>query len=196
MRRKSDLVRAALLTAAYLLLGGASAFAAACSATGLPSGNEFETSAPTGTLDGPIIYPECDSTGSVFVAFPTTDATIPFFLPTPEQVLISVSEVFPPVLGAYFDLLVNGVSFAQSPIPPTQQGSDSLIVDVPAGLSLLGITDLQQASEGINATYSFNDLSVAIQTDFSLIPEPATLGLLGFSAACLAALRRRRLSPA
>ena len=86
MRRISDMVRAALLTAALLLLGSASAFAAACTATGLPNGNEFETSAPTGTLDGPIIYPECDSTGSVFVAFPTTDATIPFFLPTPQQV--------------------------------------------------------------------------------------------------------------
>jgi hypothetical protein len=196
MRGISDLVRGALLAAAFLVLGSASAFAAACSATGLPNGAEFETSAPTGTLDGPIIYPECDSTGSVFVAFPTTDATIPFFLPTATQVLISISEAFPPVLGAYFDLLVNGASFAQSPIPPTQQGSDSLIVDVPAGLSLLGITDLQQAGQGANATYPLNELSVAIQTDFALIPEPATLGLLGLGAACIIGLRRRRQRPA
>ncbi len=191
MRMTSDLMRGALLAAAYLVFGSASTYAAPCTATGLPNGVEVETAAPTGTLDGPIIYPQCDSTGTVLVSFPTTNATVPFFLPSPAQVLISLSEVFPPALGAYFDLLVNGVSFAQSPIPPTQQGSASLTVDVPAGLSLLGITDLEQAAQGANAVNPLNELSLAIQTDF-FIPEPATLGLLGFGAACLIGLRRRQ----
>jgi len=191
MRVISDLTRGALLAAAFVAFGGASAFAAACTATGLPSGVEVETAAPSGTLDGPIIYPQCDSTGSVFVSFPTTNATVPFFLPSAAQVLISLSELFPPQLGAYFDLIVNGVSFSQSPIPPTQQGSASLVVDVPAGLSILGITDLAQVGQSSTGPLAFNELSLSIQTDF-LIPEPATLTLLGFGATCVVAFRRRQ----
>jgi hypothetical protein len=77
-----------------------------------------------------------------------------------------------------------------SSIPTTQQGLDTWVVAVPAGLNALGILENNNSSGFASA--GGDSVSVAMQTSSSLIPEPATLSLLSFGAASLVAVRRRR----
>jgi hypothetical protein len=205
VRQGVDVLLRALIAAGFLVLSSAGAFASVCTANGQPDdsltlgGFLVQTSETTpatsplsGTLDGQVSsgWSECDSTGTSLVSFPVTNATLPFDLPGAALVLISVSEQQPTVFGAYFDLIVDGVSYDQPAIVASATGFDDLSVTVPEGLSTLGITELTSAAS-FGFADGFDYLSVTVGLE-SYIPEPATLGLLSLGAACLAALRRRR----
>ena len=121
---------------------------------------------------------------------------IPFSVASAADVLISIAEHSSLVLGTYFDLTVgdaagnNGTSYDQSPIASNVLGGVSQVVAIPAGVSTLSILEnTSAASFGTDGT--FDTLAIGIQFQNS-IPEPATLSLLGFGAACLMAARRRQ----
>lgn len=193
MRLGSEAMIRTLVVAGMLLLGGTNAFAlpVTCSSLtpstvqgfpndGLPSGAVFKTDAtstPAGSLtsfDGDP-YPVCSSGSSYY---------IPFYVSALAQVLIGISEVNS-VSGTYFGVSVNGTSVVQQSSASVPPGV-SLLTDVPAGIDLLGITE-NYGTSGL--TGDSLSVSVAFQ---SFIPEPATLSLLGFGAACLIGLRRRQ----
>jgi hypothetical protein len=188
----------ALIVAGMLVLGGANAFAVPTCASltptdvqalpngGLPSGDTFETSStsfPAGSLTNFVDvsgYNVCSS-GS------TTTYFIPFYVANPAQVLIGISEIRN-VSGTFFGVSIDGSSVLQQGtalVPPHV----SLLTDVAGGIGLLGITE-NYGTSGLNA----DALSVGITFESFLpqIPEPATMGLLGFGAACLIGLRRRK----
>jgi hypothetical protein len=159
---------------------------------GLPSGDTFVTAAtgvtPLGSLNGNSGgYPLC-TTGSTYF--------IPFYLAAPANVSITIAEDDPHLNpdNTYFDLIVNGTSYPQGAVP---DGGDSLELDVlQGGISTLGITDVYQQVNGSPAT---DQIAVSIQFNSyvaAAVPEPATLGLLGFGAACIVGLLRRRQHPA
>jgi hypothetical protein len=176
----------ALIAAGLFVLGSASAFAGTCdqsSATGLPPDfGFFLTTSPSGELSGatdpPNSYTECTIGGTNY---------IPFYLPNAALVSIEVADLF----SLDFDLIVNG----GSNILPTTPGSNDVDIDVPAGVSTLGIFVPSQDAALCNCTPTvptdFMGVSISLINDIT-IPEPATLGLLGFGAACVVAVRRRR----
>jgi PEP-CTERM motif len=188
MIRKLLFGTVSLVAVNCLVLGAPSAFAT-CSAAGLPSGQDFEIGS-NGLLDGNIItgsaYPECEVATSHYV--------IPFFVPTAEEVEISLTE--DGYTGAFYDLTVdpgtaNVLTNNQAGISSTATlGSDLWKgVAVPAGVNTLDIFENNDSSAFEAAPG--DGVEVAMQF-YSFIPEPATLGLLGFGAACLVALRRRQ----
>jgi hypothetical protein len=178
----ADMMVRALIAAGFLALWSGSAFAA-CSATGFPTGQDFEIGA-NGLLDGTVdsgTYPEC-LVSSTFL--------IPFFVPTAQNVEISLSEV-PGITGAFYDLTLDpGTADVQTndqaAIPTTQQGLDTWVVAVPTGLNTLDILENNNSGGFVG-----DSVSVAMQT-FSSIPEPATVGLLGFGAVWLFGFRHRQ----
>jgi hypothetical protein len=178
----------ALIAAGLLVLGSASAFAGTCSqssATGLPPDfGYFLTTSPSGELSGatdpPNSYTECTIGGTNY---------IPFYLPNSALVSIEVSDLF----SLDFDLIVNG----GGNILPSTPGSNDVDIDVPGGVSTLGILVPSQDAALCECTPTVptDYMGVSISL-INYIPEPATLGLLGFGAACLIIVRRRRQSPA
>lgn len=199
----------ALIAVSYLALGSAGAFAIAaplaCIESNLTSGSPsgtFETAGPgsTGTLDGFFTgtYHECTAPGGTLIAVSSsivfTNAVIPFFETRSEaaNVAISVAETEQP--GATFDLFLDG---SATPFATDVLSGADTEVEVPAGLNVLAITENYPVSTASALLADpIDQLSVGVSlVNFitpSTVPEPATLGLLGFGAACLAGLRRRR----
>ena len=191
----------ALIAVSYVALGSAGAWAgpgSACTLSNLTSGSpsgSFETKGTggTGTLDGYFTgtYVECTSyPGGTIIAAKTsntfTNAVIPFFVSTSEGADVTISVATSKDAGATFDLYLNGN-------PPTALETDvasgvDTPVTIPAGLNALAIT------ENYTAGVHGNSLSVGVSLVnlITPVPEPATLALLAFGAACLTGLRRRR----
>ncbi len=189
-----------LVAVGCLAVGGTSAFAASCSSlsgppgfpSSVPIGDFFETSGTKGLLDGfPVgSYPQC-TVGS-------TTYFIPFYETATAKVEVVVADLnyAPSVTTQGFDIDVGSVGGALTPYSLGANGAGtefSVTLAAPGGVDLLGITDIALNGASANATDVFE---VSIQFE-NYIPEPATLGLLGFAAACLAGLhhRRRRLRP-
>jgi hypothetical protein len=187
-----------LIVAGMFVLCGANAFAVPTCASltptevqalpngGLPSGDTFETSSssfPAGSLTNFVDlngYSVCSS-GS------TTTYFVPFYVANPAQVLVGISEINN-VSGTFFGVSIDGTSVLQQGsalVPPNV----SLLTNVAGGIGLLGITE-NYGTSGL--TQDALAVGVTFEKFLPVIPEPATMGLLGFGAACLIGLRRRQ----
>ena len=153
---------------------------------GLPSADTFKTSStsvPAGSLTNFVDlngYSVCSS-GSPATLF------IPFYVTNPAQVLVGISEINN-VAGTFFGVSIDGTTVLQQAsalVPP----GVSLLTDVSAGIGLLGITE-NYGTSGL--TQDALAVGVTFEKFLPVIPEPATMGLLGFSATCLIGLRRRQ----
>jgi PEP-CTERM motif len=190
-----------LVTVDLLVLGTPSADAATCAASALttahlPTGT-FETYAypngtsATGTLDGNFsAYYECTAGGTLISsssglsppAAGNQNAVIPFYgsLTAAGSATISVATTLVET-GDTFDIILNGAS-----VDSSLADGGHIQVNLLAGLNKLGIV------ETYGTPYFGGDLLTVSVTNFNYIPEPATLALLGFGAACLVELRRRK----
>lgn len=181
----------ALIAAGFLVLvGGSDVFAATCGSLNGPSlnpsspaGDVFETSGPTGLLDGyGPTYSTCTTGGAFF---------IPFY--EPHAALIDLAIAGATSLNSPFTFTIASVAAGgpANTIGNTDGSGDLTLtnVAVPAGLDTLAITN-----SALIGTQGADDFGVSIQFQnfISEIPEPASLSLLGVGATCLIGLVRRR----
>jgi hypothetical protein len=181
------MMRALIATGFLMVAGGPGAFASTCSSLNgpllspsSPAGNIFETLGPTGLLDGfGADYPTCTTGGANFIPFYEAQATV-----------VDLAIGGASSLNSSFTFTIASVA-AGGPASTTGKtdGSGDLTltgIAVPAGLDTLAITD-----SALIGTGNADDFGVSIQFN-NFIPEPASLGLLGFGATCLIGLVRRR----
>jgi|SRR5580658_7505154 hypothetical protein len=196
----------ALIAVFYLALGSAGAFAAPCTIAnmnfgGIPQGTfETEGAGSTGTLDGFFTdsYYECTASGGTILTKPEntsliSNAVIPFYLSLTDAANVTISVLAEtPDARDTFDLILDGKTIATD----VASGADTKAT-IMAGLNTLAITENYV---GVAATVDAVDPTDTLSVGVSLrnlitpvsTPEPATLSLLGFGAACLVGLRRRR----
>jgi len=184
-----------LVAVECLALDATSAFAGptTCSVPaingGIPVGNFLvlqNTTSHTGTLANSSSsvesYPVCQI-GSVNV--------IPFGESKAVTKAITIAEEF--LTGGYFQLIVDlGTANAQtfSRLSGTAGFLVASSVHLLSGLNTLDVTEFNSSFPSAGGG---SDAISATITNFNFIPEPATLGLLGFAAASLISLRRKRL---
>ena len=176
----------ALASVSFLVLGSAGAFAAPCSSSfsgGFPpSASFFQAEGTGGALNGTVTglsWPECTMGGVEYIPFSATGGHL---------VLGTISDS----IGLPFSVTIKSPTAAFAPM--SYNGTMSVSFpgfDVLGGVGLIAVT-----VSGLTL-HQLDDMTVALEYGAAItpMPEPATLGLLGFGAACLGALRRRR-SPA
>jgi hypothetical protein len=186
-RGPNMMVRALIAVGVLVVVGGSGAFADTCSSLNgptlspsSPAGDVFETSGPTGLLDGfGITYPTCSTGTAFFIPFYEAHAA------TVDLAIAGASSLSSPFTFTIASVAAGGPA---STTANTDGSGDLTLTDVavPAGLDTLAITD-----SALIGTGAVDDFGVSIQFQ-NFIPEPASLSLLGFGATCLIGLVRRR----